>query len=143
MHLQRAAASLREVFVSRPVFVFGSNLAGRHGKGAARYALEQEGAAYGQGVGLQGNSYAIPTKDEQIRALPLDRIAEYVGLFLQFATLRPDLKFRVTKIGCGLAGYSEDQIAPFFKGAPKNVDLPEGWPALIEAITVENLEEDV
>jgi hypothetical protein len=66
----------------KPVFVFGSNVAGRHGKGAALYALQHHGASYGQGVGPQGNSYAIPTKDENIRTLPLDRIKPFVDEFL-------------------------------------------------------------
>jgi hypothetical protein len=106
------------------IFVFGSNLAGRHGKGAALYAKTYCGAKYGQGKGIQGNSYAIPTKDENLRTLPLDHIAVYVEEFLKYATDHPDLTFFVTPIGCGLAGYSPEQIAPFFKTVPENVDLP-------------------
>lgn len=110
-----------------PVFVFGSNLAGRHGKGAALCALKEHGAVYGEGVGRQGNSYAIPTKDERIKTLPLDVIAKYVRGFMVYAVLVPEVEFNVTKIGCGLAGYNEDQIAPMFKNAPVNCILPEGW----------------
>ncbi|HTU17552.1 MAG TPA: hypothetical protein VMG10_05765 [Gemmataceae bacterium] len=99
------------------IFVFGSNLAGRHGKGAALYARQHHGAIYGQGVGLQGSSYAIPTKDEHIRTLPLERIAEYVEEFKALARAYPDLTFQVTAIGCGLAGYKPHQIAPMFAGS--------------------------
>jgi hypothetical protein len=88
------------------IFVFGSNLAGRHGRGAALCAKNAHGAVYGVGVGRTGNAYAIPTKDERIRTLPLERIAPYVSAFLDYARANPDLEFEVTKIGCGLAGYS-------------------------------------
>jgi hypothetical protein len=113
--------------VNEPVFVFGSNTAGRHGKGAALCALLQHGALYGQGVGFHGNSYAIPTKDSGLRTLPLEEIAVYVFVFKVFAESRPDLVFNVTRIGCGLAGYKDHHIAPLFAGAPSNCVLPEGW----------------
>ena len=109
------------------VFVFGSNLAGRHGAGAALFAHQNHGAHYRQGEGLQGKSYAIPTKDYSIRTLPLDMIERHVEHFKAFAGLHPEMTFNVTKIGCGLAGYKEEQIAPMFKGAPTNCKLPEGW----------------
>jgi hypothetical protein len=109
------------------IFVFGSNLAGRHGKGAALAARNEYGAVYGKGVGLQGQSYAIPTKDEHLNALPLNRINAYVVEFLEFARTHQGLRFRVTPIGCGLAGYDPEQIAPMFKDAPENCDLPDGW----------------
>lgn len=109
----------------REIFVFGSNLAGRHGKGAAKFALDFYGAKYGQGVGLQGSSYAIPTKDESIQTLPLERISQYVMQFLDFAEENPNLKFWVTPIGCGLAGYTPKQIAPMFRSPPSNVELPQ------------------
>jgi hypothetical protein len=105
--------------------VFGSNLAGRHGKGAALYAKQHKGARYGQGVGLQGNSYAIPTKDQNIKTLPLETIKIYIDEFIKFAINNPDLTFEVTKIGCGLAGYMPKDIAPMFKGVPGNVLLPQ------------------
>jgi hypothetical protein len=107
------------------IFVFGSNLAGRHGKGAALYARQQHGAVYGHGVSLQGNSYAIPTKDEQLNTLPLEQIAGYVEQFKAFALSHPELMFQVTAIGCGLAGYKPQQIAPMFAGAPANCVLSE------------------
>lgn len=109
------------------VFVFGSNLAGRHGKGAALYARQHHGAVYGQGSGLQGNSYGIPTKGRSLQTLPLEVIEMYVKDFLKFATDHPELTFEVTRIGCGLAGYNDWQIAPMFKGAPSNCNLPDGW----------------
>jgi len=106
------------------IFVFGSNLGGRHGKGAALSALQHHGAIYGQGIGLQGSSYAIPTKDAKLQTLPLDEIQTHVDEFLAFARANPQVRFQVTAIGCGLAGYKPSQIAPMFKGAPGNCDLP-------------------
>lgn len=109
------------------IFVFGSNLAGRHGKGAAVTARLYHGAQYGQGVGRQGNSYAIPTKDVYLKSLPLDKIEFYVRLFLCYANDHPELSFFVTRIGCGLAGYKDKDIAPMFKNAPTNCELPITW----------------
>jgi hypothetical protein len=106
------------------IFVFGSNLAGRHGKGAALEAKQKHGAITGRGFGLQGDSYAIPTKDENLRTLPLSRIERFVHGFLADAADRPDLTFRLTAIGCGLAGYTPADIAPMFRDAPANVILP-------------------
>lgn len=109
------------------IFVFGSNLAGRHGKGAALHARQHYGAVYGVGVGRTGNAYAIPTKDGQLRTLPIPTIAGHVTTFMAYAHAHPELTFEVTRIGCGLAGYSDHQIAPLFRGAPTNCVLPEGW----------------
>jgi hypothetical protein len=106
------------------VFVFGSNLAGRHGKGSAREAFDRWGARYGQGRGLQGSSYAIPTKDANLATLPLEEIGRHVAAFLDFAREHPELTFRVAAIGCGLAGYRPCQIAPMFLSAPDNCKLP-------------------
>jgi len=106
------------------IFVFGSNLAGRHGKGAALYARQHHGAIAGCGIGLQGQSYAIPTKDSRLKPLPLRAIRRHVEVFLTFATARPDLQFQVTPIGCGLAGYHPEDIAPMFAHVPSNVILP-------------------
>lgn len=111
-----------------PVFVFGSNTAGRHGKGAALFARQSRGAIYGQGEGLQGNSYAIPTKgqrpDRSLYTLPLEQIRAGVDRFLTFAASRTDLQFEVTPIGCGYAGYRHAEIAPMFESAPANCHLP-------------------
>lgn len=109
------------------IFTFGANLAGRHGKGAALCAKKYHGAAYGVGVGRTGNAYAIPTKDHNIKTLPLDEIKVYVDEFIGYAKAHPELTFEVTKIGCGLAGYSESDIMPMFADAPVNCELPEGW----------------
>ena len=109
---------------NKEIFVFGSNLAGRHGKGAALFAYNNHGAMRGKGVGLQGTSYAIPTKDENLKVLPLDDIQKYVNGFIRFAKLHKEYIFTVTKIGCGLAGYKPEQIAPMFKKCPDNVNLP-------------------
>lgn len=111
----------------RVVFVFGSNLAGVHGAGAARVALEQFDAVDGRGVGYHGGSYAIPTMDQFIHTLPLEVIANYVAHFITFAHTRKQLNFFVTRIGCGLAGYTDDQIAPLFKAAPANCSFAKEW----------------
>jgi hypothetical protein len=113
------------------IFVFGSNLAGIHGAGAARAALEY-GAVYGQGEGLAGRSYALPTKDEHIETMPIGIIKTPVRNFRLFATLAPQLLFVVTRIGCGLAGYTDEQIAPLFTDMPANVALPIAWKELID-----------
>jgi hypothetical protein len=107
------------------IFVFGSNLAGRHGKGAALHARRYRGAIYGQGAGLQGESYAIPTKDANLRTLALEEIQRHVDGFKSFVGSHPEMTFQVTPVGCGLAGYSPGQIAPMFKGAPANCLLPD------------------
>lgn len=109
------------------IFVFGSNLAGRHGKGSALHAVKHMGAIYGQGEGRQGNSYAIPTKGLDMRPLMLVVIGWHVAAFFAYAKANPTLRFEVVKIGCGLAGYTEAQIKPLFVGAPENCKLPEGW----------------
>lgn len=113
--------------MDKPIFVFGSNLAGRHGKGAALAARQQHGAIYGVGVGRTGNAYAIPTKDRNLRTLPLESIASHVRGFIDYASANQDLNFQVTRVGCGLAGYTDQQIAPMFSNAPNNCQLPDGW----------------
>jgi hypothetical protein len=109
------------------VFVFGSNLAGRHGKGAALAALKEYGAVYGVGEGPTGNAYAIPTKDLRMQPRTLNAIHQSVQTFLAFAAAHPELDFLVTRVGCGLAGYTASEIAPMFVGAPDNCELPAGW----------------
>ena len=109
------------------IFVFGSNLAGRHGKGAALWARKHRGAIYGQGEGLQGTSYAIPTKDQRLNPLSLNQIKKHVDKFVEFAKLHPELDFLLTRIGCGLAGYTDSQIAPMFSDTPPNCILPDEW----------------
>ena len=108
------------------IFVFGSNEAGRHGKGAALIAKKQFGAKVGQGYGVQGSCFAIPTKNGKLETLKLTTIAAYVNKFIAYANTHPEKDFLVTRIGCGLAGYKETEIAPLFKDAvdSKNIFLP-------------------
>lgn len=113
--------------MKKVIFVFGSNLAGRHGKGAALFARKYHGAVYGQGEGLQGESYGIPTKDEKIRTRSLEDISLSVQKFLQFAKDNPQLIFSITPIGCGLAGYKQEQIKPLFKDIPDNCLFSREW----------------
>ncbi len=105
------------------VFVFGSNLAGFHGGGAALHAAEQWGSVPGEGVGRTGNAYAIPTMDGEFRQLPLARIAPHVAVFIDYARSHPNTEFLLTRIGCGIAGYDwERDIAPLFPAAlPFNI----------------------
>ena len=103
------------------VFVFGSNLAGMHGGGAARVAHQRFGAVMGQGVGLQGQSYAIPTMQGGV-----ETIRPYVDEFNRFAAEHPDMKFLVTPIGCGIAGFTAREMGPLFAAAVEvdNIILP-------------------
>ena len=110
--------------MDRPVFVFGSDLAGRHDDGDALLALRTRGAVYGRGSGPQGNAYAIPTRRETGRPRARQDIAQSVSDFLHFTRLRPWALFNVAPIGCGLAGYCAEDIAPMFAAAPHNVTLP-------------------
>ena len=110
-----------EQLAENEIFVFGSNLAGMHGGGAARLARLRWGAVMGQGVGLQGRTYAIPT----MQGSP-ETIKPYVDEFIAFAKAHPGLRFLVTEIGCGIAGFTPSQIAPLFAGAADvpNILLP-------------------
>lgn len=109
------------------IFVFGSNLAGRHGAGAALEARRKHGAVYGVAEGLMGNAYGIATKDRELRPRPLDAIRASVETFLAFARDTPELTYEVTRIGCGLAGYKDAEIGPMFASAPPNCVLPVNW----------------
>lgn len=106
------------------IFVFGSNLAGSHGGGAALLAYNRFGAIWGQGVGLQGQSYGIPTMHGGVEV-----IKPYVDEFIEFAKQHPELKFLVTKIGCGIAGFTIEEIAPLFRDAldVENIILPKDF----------------
>ena len=110
------------------VFVFGSNLEGMHGGGAAYYAFRHFGAMMGCGVGLRGQSYAIPTMQGSV-----ETIKPYTDEFVSFAGEHPELFFYVTRIGCGIAGFKEKEIAPLFADAVglENVCLPEGFAKLL------------
>lgn len=109
------------------VFVFGSNLAGRHGKGAAQFAAVHKGARRGVGVGRTGDSYALPTKDEHLKILTQEQIRYHVDEFLEYAS-STDEHFMVTRFGCGLAGYCDWSMFKMFeRGVPDNVHLPGVW----------------
>ena len=103
------------------VFVFGSNGFGAHNGGAAAMAVKKFGAIYGQAEGLQGQSYAINTMDG------FEVMVEQVARFIEFAKEHPELKFLVTEIGCGIAGYTPEEVAPLFKDVPENVVLPRAF----------------
>lgn len=111
------------------IFVFGSNLAGVHGAGAAQHGHTFHSARWGVGRGLTGKCYAIPTKDENIETRALEEIEVDVADFVRFAGENPHMTFDVTRIGCGLAGYTDREIAPMFRGAMNlpNVNLPKEW----------------
>ena len=113
------------------VFVFGSNLEGMHGGGAARVARNHFGAIMGQGFGLQGKSYAIPTMQGGV-----ETIKPYVDEFVEFASGHKDMLFYVTRIGCGIAGFKEADIAPLFLKARflNNVRIPESFDLILKEI---------
>ncbi len=114
------------------VFVFGSNLAARHGGGAAKLAEQKYGASRSINEGMSGNSYAIPTKDESIETLSLKIINWYVKSFMDYAEDNPEKQFFMTRVGCVLAGYNNSDIAPLFRGAPTNINFPEEWKEYLE-----------
>lgn len=103
------------------IFVFGSNATGAHGAGAAAVAVERFGAIWGQGEGLQGQSYALPTMEGR------EAFEAAAERFIEYARSRPDLRFYLTKVGCGIAGYAEETVATMFANTPDNVVKPAGW----------------
>jgi len=105
------------------VFVFGSNLAGRHGKGAALEAIQHWGAQYGVGEGRTGNAYALPTKDADLKTLPLSDIQQSYIRFWKYALRHPEVQFLLTPFGTGLAGYDLGEIRGILTGGP----LPNIW----------------
>ena len=113
----------------KTIFVFGSNLAGRHGKGAALFARKNYGAVYGVANGPTGQAYAIPTKDERFAALPIDKISEYVSDFCLYARSYPDINFQLTPVGTGLAGIPKRTMVKLFHQhkIPSNVFLTSTW----------------
>lgn len=126
---KRVSSSRIETLQENEVFVFGSNLHGMHAGGAARAAMDRFGAIWGQGVGLQGQSYAIPTMHGD-----LDAIKPYVDEFIEFAKRKPELKFLVTRVGCGIAGFSDKQMAELFRPAldVENIYLPASFHRALE-----------
>lgn len=131
MNKKRISSNRITHLAPNEIFVFGSNLQGMHGGGAARFAHEHFGAVWGQGVGLYGQSYAIPTMQGGV-----ETIKPYVDNFLQFAKMHEELDFLVTEIGCGIAGFTSEEIAPLFfrviEDDLRNVYLPESFYAVWE-----------
>ena len=128
--------------MTKKTFVFGSNEGGLHGAGAARHAYDNEGAVWGQGFGHYGNSFAIPTKGvfksngrlAVGNTLPMAKIESYVKMFLSYAEQNPSLSFQVTRIGCGLAGLYDADVAPMFKGAPSNCFFDTAWKPIFDKL---------
>lgn len=116
-----------EQHVNKEIFVFGSNEAGRHGSGAALYAKDYCGAEPGVGMGRTGDSYAIPTKDYLLRKLSLGKVHDYILNFLDYAEEHPELTFKVSAIGTGLAGFSHEEMTEVFSNAPDNCLFDERW----------------
>jgi hypothetical protein len=115
------------------IFVFGSNLSGWHGAGAAKAARDHYGALVGVGVGFTGRSYAIPTKNYLVETMRLDQIAPFIQQFVHVTNSQQQLDFFITRVGCGLAGYKDDQIAPLFANCnPENCSMPEPWRVYLE-----------
>lgn len=121
----------------KQITVFGSNLSGIHGAGAARHAFEFLGAKWGQGEGLMGDCYALPTKGYHITFMSKIAVMFYVQRFLEFARAHPELQFKVTRIGCGLAGFKDAEIAPLFKDAPDNCLYDTIWKPIFENMGIE------
>lgn len=109
------------------IFVFGSNLSGIHGTGAALTAVRLHGAILGVGVGRMGNSYALPTKGYKISFMPLHEVKKHVDMFIDYADIFYWESFQVTRVGCGLAGFKDEEIAPLFKKASKNCTFDTKW----------------
>ena len=131
MNKARITDSLVVSLKPNEVFVFGSNLDGFHGGGAARAAYNKFGAVWGQGVGMQGQSYAIPTMQGGV-----ETIAPYVDEFIEYAKNHPEKRFLVTEIGCGIAGFAPEEIAPLFSKAVdvENITLPQRfWEILAQS----------
>lgn len=112
---------------SRKIYVFGSNLAGQHNQGHAFHALLHYGAINGVAEGLQGQSYAIPTKDASMKNLRLQTIYKHIGKFIDFANVNTDMKFIISQIGVGVKQYNKEDIAPMFALVPLNCFLPKSW----------------
>ena len=130
---QRVTSNHIERLQPNEIFVFGSNLSGHHGGGAALLAMNKWGAIWGQGVGLQGQTYGIPTMQGGV-----ETIRPYVDEFIQFANKHPEMTFLVTEIGCGIAGFTPQEIAPLFAKATttENIHLPQRFWDLLERTPV-------
>ena len=109
------------------IFVAGTNLDGIHGAGSAKYAHDHEGLRIGVGRGLDGNSYALPTVGHNFSRMTLPQVAVEVGRFIEIARQYPQQEFKVTRVGCALAGFTDGQIAPLFADAPGNCLFDAAW----------------
>lgn len=118
---------VRQLLKSDEIFTFGSNLAGRHGAGAALRAKQVYGAKYGIGIGRMGQSYAIPTKDHYLNTLPINVISNHVDDFYDYVKEHPQLTFYITRIGCGLAGYDDRDITELFICNYPNIVYDKQW----------------
>ena len=121
----------------KEIFVFGSNLSGIHGAGAAKRAYMYHAAVWGQGEGLHGDSYALPTKGHNITFMPIGEVVQYVEKFLRFAAHCTECRFKVTRVGCGLAGFKDEEIAPLFRDAPANCTFDSAWLPHFQVLGVE------
>ena len=113
------------------ILVFGSNLSGIHGAGAAAYAANYWDAQWGIGEGLTGKSYALPTKGVNITYMSLTKVAGHIQTFIEFAENHPEMDFIVTCVGCGLAGFKHEEVAPLFKQAPMNCLFDTNWEPIL------------
>lgn len=124
--------SIIKALPENTVFVFGSNLAGQHIDGAAKTALTHFGALKGVGRGWSGQSYAIPTINEHLQQMPLSQIQHYIDDFKIYTKNHPKIQYFITSLGCGIAGYKIEEIAPMFRGISRNVIFPQSFRAFVE-----------
>jgi hypothetical protein len=121
----------KTIDTSKMIFVFGSNRLGIHGVGAVRFAVVHKGVEYGIGEGLIGSCYVIPTKGFNISQINLDEVDAHVQKFISYARENPHQIFQVTQIGCGLGGFTKEEIAPMFEFAPENCYFDTMWKSLL------------
>lgn len=124
--------SIVKTLPENTIFVFGSNMAGKHMGGAAKTAFQHFGALLGVGRGWSGQSFAIPTMNEHLQQMPLSQIQHYVEDFKIYTANHPKNTYFLTSIGCGVAGYKVEEIAPMFKGISPNVIFPESFRPFVE-----------
>lgn len=118
--------------MSNEIFCFGSNLSGLHSGGSAREAVINYGAIFGEGIGHHGNSYAIPTLTAKFTKMELYDIGAHIDDFIEYAKAHPELTFNIVAIGCGIAGFTPEEIAPMFADAPDNCNLPKEFTDVLE-----------
>lgn len=117
--------------MTNQVFVFGSNMAGKHLAGAAHTAYKKYGARWGKGMGHYGDSYALPTLNANLMRLPLDELRIVISAFIVYAMNHPDLEFKVTRVGCGIAAYDDSVVASMFNEAPSNCSFDLSWQSFL------------